>query len=133
MELLAKRGDAPAFQKIEASGSNRNRTFGPNEADGIWMAEYDLGTLLPLLEKALARKIDRARANQFYSGAWLGMVFDDWVCPLGKIEKKMRFDPLCRRLLGDNPDRYAPFSRVFILGISREYLFDSCGTWRTFD
>ena len=34
MELLAKRGDAPAFQKIEASGSKRNRTFGPNETDG---------------------------------------------------------------------------------------------------
>lgn len=126
MELLAKRGHAPAFQKIEASGSKRNRTFGPNETDGICMVDYDCGTLLPLLEKALARKIDRARTNQFYSGAWLGVVFDDWVCPFGTIEKKIRFDPLCRRSLGDDRDRYAPFSRVFIVGVSRRYLFDSC-------
>ena len=74
MELLEKRGHAPAFQKIAARGSRRNRTFGPNETDGIRMAEYDRGTLLPLLEKALAQKVNRARANQLYSGAWLGVV-----------------------------------------------------------
>ena len=91
----------------------------------ICMAEYDRGTLLPLLEKALAHKINRARVNQFYSGAWLGVVFDDWVCPFGRSEKKMRFDPLCRRLLGDDRDRYAPFARIFVVGVSRQYLFDS--------
>lgn len=125
MELLAKRGDAPAFQKIQASGTKKNRTFGPNETDGGRRNEHDHGTLLPLLQKALALKIDKARTNQHYSGAWLGVVFDDWACPLERSKKKSRFDPLCRRLLSGGPDCYAPFSRVFIIGISRQYLFES--------
>jgi hypothetical protein len=125
MELLAKRGHAPAFQKIQASGTKGNRIFGPNETDGGRSDGYDQGTLLPLLENALALKIGKAPGNEFYSDAWLGVVFDDWVCPLGSTTKKKRFDPLCRRLLGNGPDRYAPFSRVFIIGISRQYLFDS--------
>jgi hypothetical protein len=126
MELLARRGYAPAFQKIQASGSKRNRTFGPNETDAGRADEYDHGTLLPLLRNAIALKITKGETNQSYSGAWLGVVFDDWVCPLGKTEKKKRFDPLCRLLLGDSADRYAPFSRIFVVGISRQYLFDSC-------
>jgi hypothetical protein len=128
MELLAERGHAPAFQKIEASGTKRNRTFGQNETDGGRTDEYDHEMLLPRLERALAIKCDKARTNQHYSGAWLGVVFDDWVCPLGRTKKKKRFDPFCRRLLGDSHDRYAPFSRVFIIGVSRKYLFDSCVT-----
>jgi hypothetical protein len=126
MELLAERGYAPAFQKIQASGTRRNRTFGPNETEGGCTDEYDHGTLLPLLGNALTRKVEKSRKNRFYFGAWLGAVFDDWICPLGKTKKKKRFDPLCRRLLSDGSDRYAPFSRVFIIGISRQYLFDSC-------
>lgn len=126
MELLTKRGDAPAFQKIQARGTKRNRTFSANETEGGCTDEYDEGTLLPLLKCALARKVDKAKSNEHYSGAWLGVVFDDWVCPLGRSKKKKRFDPLCQRWLGSTPRQYAPFSRVFIIGISRQYLFDSC-------
>ena len=125
MELLAERGHAPAFQRIEASGAKSNRTFGPNKTDGGRTDEYDHKTLLPRLGTALARKRCKARTNQHYSGAWLGVIFDDWVCPLGRTEKKNRFDPLCHRFLGNGRDRYAPFSRIFIIGISRCYVFDS--------
>lgn len=131
MELLAKRGDAPAFQKIQALGSKKNRTFCKNETDGGRTDEYDHGTLLPLLENALALKIDKAKTSQHYAGAWLGVVFDDYVCPLSRTKKKIRFDPICKRMLGNGPERYAPFSRVFIIGISRQYLIDSWETQET--
>ena len=131
MELLTKRGDAPAFQKIKASGTKRNRTFGPNETEGGCRDEYDYGTLLPLLENALALQVNKAKTNQLYDGAWLGVVFDDWVCPLERSKKKRRFDPLCQCLLGGTLGRYAPFSRVFIIGTSRQYLFDSYEIWGT--
>lgn len=128
MELLAKRGDAPAFQKIEASGIKKNRTFDKNETDVGRTDKYDDRTLLPLLENALALKINKAKTSQHYAGAWLGVVFDDYVCPLSRTKKKIRFDPICKRMLGNGPERYATFSRVFIIGISRQYLFDS---WET--
>lgn len=127
MELLRKRGHAPAFQKIQATGIKRNRGFGKNETSAICSDEYDYKILLPLLEKALALKIEKAKTNQHYAGAWLGIVFDDWIMPLVE-RKKERFDPICIQVLGANPERYAPFSRVFCVGVSRLYLFDSGDT-----
>ena len=143
MELLDKQGYARAFVPIHASGTKKTRIFGPNESytsastgdygwstdeDGGSTDRYDCETLLPLLEQSLLRKIKKAKKNENYADGWLGIVFDDWVCPLKKAEKKKRFDPLCRRLLDGGRDQYAPFCRVFILGISRQYLFDSCET-----
>lgn len=127
MELLAKRGNAPAFQKIEATGSKQNRRFGDNELKAIDRAQYDQEELLPRLKLALVQKIDKSRCNEHYASAWLGIVFDDWIMPVNE-KKKERFDPICRQLLGDDPAVYAPFSRVFCLGLSRMYLFDSLGT-----
>ena len=125
MELLKKRGHAPAFQKIKSTGTRRNREFGKNTTNMIRSDEYNQKTLIPLLKDALARKIKKAKRNQDYADAWLGIGFDDGICPLSGREKKKRFDPLCRQVLGNVPERYAPFSRVFFVGISRKYFFDS--------
>ena len=124
MELLAKQGHAPAFQKIQATGTRRNRLFGHNQTEAIRSEDYDRGTLLPLLEKALTHKANKTRTNHQYVGAWLGIVFDDWICPLAD-RKKGRFDPICRDVLGGRAELYSPFDRVFFVGVSRRYLFDS--------
>lgn len=124
MELLKKRGHAPGFRKIEATGTKKNRKFGKNESEMINSEGYNQETLLPLLENALLRKKEKAKQSPSYTGAWLGIVFDDWIEP--SIEKKPgRFDPICRQALADGTERYDPFSRVFFVGISRQYLFDS--------
>jgi hypothetical protein len=127
MELLHKRGHAPAFQKVQATGTKRSRLFGKNQTEAISSNEYDQGVLRPLLENALALKIVKARTNQHYAGAWLGLVFDDWICPIDD-RKKRRFDPVCRYVLGDSAERYSPFTRGFCVGVSRKYLFDSYET-----
>lgn len=124
MELLKERGHAPAFQKIEATRTRKNRKFGKNKLEAINSEEYNQETLLPFLEGALAHKKEEAKKNPDYIDAWLGVVFDDWITP--SIEKKPgRFDPICRQMLGDAPEQHAPFSRVFCVGVSRQYLFDS--------
>lgn len=133
MELLGERGQTPAFQKIQATGTKRNREFGKNELTAIRSEQYIQETLFPLLENALALKKEKAKKNQYYTGAWLGIVFDDRIIPLFENKnmplferKKERFDPVCRQVLGNNPGRHIPFSRVFCVGLSRQYLFDSC-------
>ena len=114
----------PAFQKIQATGTKRKREFGTNELMTINSEGYNQETLLPLFENALALKKEKAKGNQHYTGAWLGVVFNDWITAL--IEKKRkRFDPICRQALGDGPEWYTPFSRIFFVGTSRQYLFDS--------
>jgi len=126
MELLKKQGHAPAFQKIQASGTKqKKRKFHKKEALAICSDTYYRETLLPLMQRALEDKTAKAPNNPHYAGSWLGIVFDDWVQPIPE-RKKECFDPLCRQVLGDDPERHAPFSRVFFVGISREYLFDSC-------
>ncbi len=126
MELLERQGHAPAFRKIQATGNKRNREF-PAEANqsvARRAIDYDRFTLLPLLQSALEKKIQKARANHDYCDAWLGIVFDDYCCP--DVEAKpMRFDPLGRHILRNGSRAHAPFSRVFLVGVSRKYLFDS--------
>jgi hypothetical protein len=116
----------PYFKKIEATGTKRKRKFGINQLEAINSEDYNHEILLPLLKNALALKKMKAERNQHYTGAWLGIVFDDWIEP-SKEKKPARFDPICRQLLGNDPKQHAPFSRVFCLGISRQYLFDSMG------
>lgn len=128
MELLASRGHAPAFRQIRVSGTKRNRTFHEDESldEAIVSREYDQGVLLPLLEKAVKLKVGKAQTNMNYHGAWLGIVFDDWIMPLTH-KKKARFDPVCEQILAGESGQCHPFSRVFFVGISRKYVFDS---WR---
>lgn len=125
MELLQKCGHAPAFGKIDASGTRgKGRVFGPNDNYGGLADEYDQNILLPLLRSALAAKQKKAATRPNYHEAWLGIVFDDY--PLGdRAMRKRRFDPVCKEFLGTDPRNYAPFGRVFCVGIQREYLFDS--------
>jgi hypothetical protein len=126
MELLAARGSAPAFQEIRFSGTKKNRTFDENKNldEAIFSGKYDQETLLPLLEKAVNLKIEKAKTNVSYHGAWLGVVFDDWIMPLNN-KKKERFDPVCEQVLAGKFGQYHPFSRLFFVGISRKYIFDS--------
>lgn len=128
MELLDAPGHAPAFQKIRASDTEKNRIFDDdddeNEDEVIIPQQYYRGTLLPLIEKALERKVKKAQANVSYNGSWLGIVFDDWIMPINHI-KKRRFDPVCEQILAGKSGQYHPFSRVFFIGISRKYIFDS--------
>jgi Transposase, Mutator family len=126
MELLAARGRAPAFQEIRASGTKKNQNFDEDEdlREAIVSEEYDQKTLRPLLEKALKLKVEKAKTNVNYRGAWLGIVFDDRIAPLNH-KKKRRFDPVCEQVLAGESGQYHPFSRVFFVGISRKYLFDS--------
>jgi len=124
MELFEARGHAPAFEKIEAKGSKNNRIFGPNKSVVRRVGDYEWGTLLPLFRHAIDKKIERSRTNASYRQAWLGVVFDDNVCPFNE-KKHGRFDPVCRYALRERCRGYAPFSRVFFLGVSRQYLFDS--------
>ncbi len=126
MELLEQRGHAPGFVKIQAVGNKRNRIFGKNETNSFSATDYDQKTLLPRLESALALKKRKAPKNPHYTNAWLGIVFDDWISPRSVSRKKRRFDPICKKALGDASKWQAPFSRVYFVGISRLYLFDSC-------
>ena len=124
MELLEQRGHAPALQVIQAEGNKRNRKFGSNKLKAN--RDYDQRTLLPLLKTALSLKKEKAPKNPHYTNAWLGIVFEDWNCPGSENENKERFDPICKKAFGNDPERYAPFARVFFVGISRQYIFDSC-------
>lgn len=124
MELRKKRGSAPTFQKIQATGKKKNREFGENRLTMINRSEYLETELLPLLEAALTRKTRKSKTNKDYVGAWLGVVFDDGIAP-SEADKRKCFDPICNNLLIDNSTLYAPFSRVFCVGISRRYVFDS--------
>ena len=122
-ELLARNGCAPAFQRIEASGKKKNRIFhdDKNVCEAIGWREYEQKTLRPLLEERLKQKIRKAKKNPHYGGAWLGIVFDDWIISLG--EKKKRLDPVCERVL--DCAQLCPFSRVFFVGFSGKYLTSS--------
>jgi len=90
--------------------------------------KFDQKFVFPILQRSLRKKVDKAKKNLEYKDAWLGIVFDDYICPPVKEEKcrRKRLDPLCQNLLGCNNETYNPFSRVFILGVSGTYLFDSC-------
>lgn len=126
MELLAARGRAPAFQKVRFSSTKKTRIFNEdgNAVEAVLSQEYDQGTLLPLLEEALERKLKKAQTNVDYEAAWLGIVFDDWIMPINH-SKKRRFDPVCEQVLAGDHGQCHPFSRVFSIGLSRKYIFDS--------
>lgn len=123
LELVDERGYAPAFDDIEASGPRANRSFGENEPEAVTVSERDNKTFR-LLNEALERKITKSALNKHYQDCWLGIVFVDYTEPENE-RKARRFDPLCRQLLSRGPQSYAPFTRVFVVGISRQYLFDS--------
>jgi hypothetical protein len=118
MELLRRRGSAPVYQKIEFSGTKRQRIFGPNEAEAIRTDLRD-NEILQNMERCLRKKQQRAGGNQFYRGAWLGIVFDEW--PPGHDQD--RWDALSTRLV--EAKSFEPFKRLFCVGMHRSYVFDS--------
>lgn len=123
MELLAKQGRAPAFQKIDAKGTKRNRQFGKNESNAFTADDYYQALRL-LFEEAIRRKTSKATTNADYRDAWLGIVFDDLIL-LKSDRNKTRLDHLCSLMLDNSRRNYAPFSRVFFVGANWAYVFDS--------
>jgi hypothetical protein len=111
------------FPTIKASGTKKNRIShdDQNVCEAIGLEEYEHETLRPLLEGRLRRKVEQTKNNPHYDGAWLGIVFDDWIISIG--EKKNRLDQVCEHVLERVP--HWPFSRVFLVGFSGKYLFDT--------
>ncbi len=129
MEVLDQEGWAPAFGEIRAAGTRRRRRFGGIDSAPTRWDEYDNKTLRPLLLEAVNKKAKKSGTNRYYQGAWLIIVFDDWVCPFDISRKRSRFDPICRSVLDDVMRGYFPFQRLFVVGVSQRYLFDS-SEWR---
>lgn len=122
MEMLRQFGRAPAFGKIEATGTkNRGRKFSENDNHGGLASEHDDGVLFPLMRDKLKAKQLKAKSRPHYSTAWLGIVFVDH--PPDLEYRQRRFDPLAKRVLDLG---YSPFSRAFCVGRCwGNYLFDS--------
>ncbi|MCW9035841.1 MAG: hypothetical protein OQJ97_16595, partial [Rhodospirillales bacterium] len=125
MELLKERGHSPAFRNIDVQGTKKNRRFGKNPSMAISRNAYLEDTLLPLLCEAIDRKIKKAQTNKHYLNAWLGVVFDDWLVPIGNAKKKRAFDPICQKALDSFLGTGMPFLKVFFVGVSRRYIFGS--------
>lgn len=87
---------------------------------------HDDEFLFPTIQKSLCDKVQKSDKNKSYHGAWLILVIDDHIPPpsIDAATRLRRFDPLCQRLLASE-DQWRPFSRVFVVGISGTYLFDS--------
>ena|GEM_PF-1929869 len=124
MEHLKLYGRAPANLKIQSSRTKNNKQLHEQSAVAIDREKYLENELQPLLAQALQSKIEKSKTNPDYCEAWLSIVFDDWIVP-GAEQKKQCFDPLCQKILKTDPGVYAPFERVFFVGISRQYVFDS--------
>ena len=116
----------PFFKGHELAVAKNSQIFGDDEDadEAIVSQEYDRETLLPLMETALRRKIEKAQANVNYNNYIAGIVLDDWIMPLDD-KKKRRFDPVCEQILAGKSGQYHPFSRVLFIGISQKYIFDS--------
>lgn len=124
MEHLQLYGRAPANLKIHATGTKNHRKIDEHNAIAR-DREADLESeLLPLLAQALRSKIEKSKTNPNYCEAWLSIVFDDWLVPAAE-QKKQSFDPLCKKVLKLDPTGNRPFERVFFVGMSRQYIFDS--------
>lgn len=124
MELIARDGHAPAFQRIEASGTKRNREFGKNIGSSYQVEDYMHKTLREFVYQAIQLKSNKAEGNAAYLGAWLLVVFDDWVCPVPE-RKIVEFDPFFRDICSELKCSRLPFDRLFFVGVSRTYIFDS--------
>ena len=124
MEHLQFYGRAPANLKIHATGTKNNRKMDKHSAVARDREEYLENDLRPLMEQALRSKIQKSQTNPDYCKAWLSIVFDDWVVPTAE-KKKQTFDPLCEDVLKLDPTGYEPFERIFFVGMSRQYIFDS--------
>ncbi len=121
MQLLEERGDAPAFQKIEYSGSKHNRSFGVNvpvarcvKTDG-WYQEIE-----ELITIAYTNKM-----NGKYQGYWLIITFDDW--KLQNKDDKHYFNIPCKNFWEKNikNKENLVFQRIFIVGDSGKFIWDS--------
>ena len=124
MEHLQLYGRAPANLKIHGTGSKNKRKIDEHSAVARNREDYLENELRPLMEQALQSKIQKSQTNPDYCKAWLSIVFDDWLVPVEE-KKKQNFDPLCEKILKTNPTGHQPFERVFFVGISRQYIFDS--------
>lgn len=119
-ELLDKQGHAPGIQKIEATGTKKNRRFGENKLRAVAVSETT-AEALRLIDGAISKKRDGAKRNPNYPGAWLVVVFDDMFLPERYREK--RFSDVLNKLIDETT--IDPFSRCFCVGVSRKVYLDS--------
>jgi hypothetical protein len=80
--------------------------------------------LRPLLEKKLKLKKEKAKTNPYTPVICLEFICDDWIQPITD-KKKEFFDSVCLEVIAGLSRQRAFFFRVFCVGISRKYLFDS--------
>lgn len=118
MELMCRRGHAPAIGKIDAQGTKQNREFGRNEPPASLAKQNDRENMI-LVAEAIQRKVEKSNKNESYRGAWLGVTLDDWLCVLqGSIHN--RFDVMVTEFLQHTPIHYPNFARVYLVGVSRQ-------------
>lgn len=126
MELLAIRGHAPAYQQINSSGPKRHRVFGKNKLMAYSGQEYVKDILYPMILERITKKCIKAEANDDYKKAWLGVVFDDYFAP--REDRKPRYlNEMCKNALLSQKKQECPFTRIFFVGVSGKYVFDSAG------
>ena len=118
MEFLELTGRAPAFVPIEASGNKKNRIFGKNE---LTFARYKTHAWYREIADELYAAYYK-KQNQKYRGKWLGITFDDH--RLHRRERHL-FDIPCQMFWSSIAPSNEIFSRIFIVGISGEFLWDS--------
>ncbi|PCI55912.1 MAG: hypothetical protein COB36_03700 [Alphaproteobacteria bacterium] len=120
MELLKKRGMVPAFRKIEATGSKHKRVFGKNETSFV---EVKTEKWFQKISDGFVQAYEKKLKNDKYSGYWLCITFDDWVLP--KSEEKSLFNKSCQIFWARQKAAKTLFERVFIVGDSSKFLWDS--------
>jgi hypothetical protein len=126
MEHLEKYGRAPSLGDIPYSGNKNNRVIKEFQPKLVRSQDYDHNTLVPLVKTAIQKKIKKSKTNKKYHKSWLGVVFDDYMHP---ADKNDRLDPIFKNILENNPSLFETFYRIFIIGINREYIFDSYSAW----
>jgi len=121
MEHLDVHGFAPVLGEIKATGT---RAAGNRRIECADVRAYKYpDEISSRMEAALSAKKQKALSNPHYRGAWLGIAIPDF--PPAPF-KKSRLDPVCSRLLA-SPEAFVPFSRVFVVSVVGDYLFDSAG------
>ena len=132
-EYMEKFGECPLTTEIEAKGTKRKRIIKEINYQNSCarnVHEYLAGKFMPQIKEVLEKKLQKN--NEIYNGAYLGIVFDDYLCPQEFNLKKKRYEPIFQSVLDNIVIDMRPFERLFFIGVSAEYLYDSKNrcSWR---
>ncbi len=112
-EHRQKFGRAPALQKVEASGSKHKREIQEQQSEFI-----DRSEIFKRVEQELTDAFQKKMKDK-YQGYWLIITFSDIINP------KKEYDTSCILFWEKTKHCNSTFDRVFIIGNSMEYLWDS--------